>query len=342
MTNEEIMMKNDLQEQACWLLLTFESGLPMRIVNDILATWCKQLGRTLQEFFAASPQEWSNTCHLKEEFILKLEQAKEKLVGQAFLIEQLHNEHIYLLTVLDENFPSLLKLALNRNQIPPMLCYAGDLQILERQTIGIIGSRKAGETSLEFTREVAGYLAENGANVISGNARGVDRAAFEGASSVPNGHTTVVLPHGIRKLSGVQMRNLVPKIEAGTVLLLSQFHPDAQWVVSRAMERNKVVTGLAQVVIVAESDVQGGTWEGANGALKQHRPLYVREGKGTATLPGNDKLIELGGYALSWPVEDVASMLSPILQESSDLQQEKQEAQPQPDQLSMFASSNES
>src|SRR6266496_81747 len=227
-------MKKDLQEQACWLLLTFESGLSTRIVNDILVTWCKQLGRSLEEFFAAGSQEWSTTCHLKAEFIQKLEQAKEKLVGQAFLVEQLHNEHIYLLTVLDEDYPRLLKLALNRNQIPPVLCYAGDLQILKRQTIGIIGSRNAGETSLTFTHEVARYLAENGANVISGNARGVDRAAYEGASSAPNGHTTVVLPHGIRKLSGVQRRHLGRRkrcIEAGAIALRTPntFFTNAWW-----------------------------------------------------------------------------------------------------------------
>ncbi|TMC95627.1 MAG: hypothetical protein E6J22_03150, partial [Chloroflexi bacterium] len=224
-------MNEDLQEQSCWLLLAFESGLSTRIINDILVVWCKQLGRTLQEFFATSKEEWIATCHLKTEIIQKLEQAKEKLVGQAFLVEKLSHEHIHLLTVLDENYPRLLKLALNRNQLPPVLCYAGDLQILERQTIGIIGSRNAGESSLAFTREIAQFLAEKGANVISGNARGVDRAAFEGATSTDNGHTTVVLPHGIHKLSGVQMRNLVPKIEAGNVLLMSQFHPDAPWVV---------------------------------------------------------------------------------------------------------------
>src|SRR5204862_6615674 len=106
---------------------------------------------------------------------------------------------------------------------------------------------------------------------------------------------------GRRKLSGVQMRALLPKIEAGNVLLMSQFHPDAQWVVSRAMERNKVVTGLAQIVIVAESDIQGGTWEGANGALKQHRPLYVRQSVSSPLLAGNDALINLGGLPLPWP-----------------------------------------
>jgi predicted Rossmann fold nucleotide-binding protein DprA/Smf involved in DNA uptake len=220
MTNEEEIMSEDLQEQAYWLLLTFEGGLPTRIINDILVAWCKQLGRTLQEFFAASSQEWSDTCHLNAAMIGKLERAREKLVGQAFLVEQLSHDHIHLLTVLDAAYPTLLKSSLNRNQIPPVLCYAGDLDILKRQTIAIIGSRNAGETSLAFTQAVAQYLAEHGANVISGNARGVDRAAYEGATST-DGYTTVVLPHGIRKLSGVQMRSLVPKIEAGSIFSIS-------------------------------------------------------------------------------------------------------------------------
>src|SRR5229473_3622196 len=326
-------MEHNLQEQACWLLLTYESGLTTRIINEIIVAWCYQGKRSLQEFFAASQQEWSNTCHLGAENMKKLEQAKEKLVGQAFLVEQLSHDHIYLLTVLDDNYPHLLKSSLKREQTPPVLFYAGDLRILERQTIAIIGSRKAGEESLAFTRAVSSYLAEHGANVISGNARGVDRTAYEGATST-EGCTTVVLPHGIRKLSGVQWRALLSKIEAGNVLLLSQFHPDAQWVVSRAMERNKVVTGLAQIVIVAESDPQGGTWAGAKGALQQNRPLYVREPASSASLPGNKALIEMGGHPLPWPTEKLADVLSPLLQKSTALHQEKSELPSLPGQLS--------
>ena len=333
-------MEQDLREQACWLLLTYESGLSTRIINDILVTWCQQLNRTLQEFFAADPQVWSDTCHLSALLVEKLEQARAKLVGQGFLVEQLSRDHIHLLTVLDDNYPHLLKTSLKREQTPPVLFYAGDLRILERQTIAIIGSRKAGEESLAFTRAVSSYLAEHGANVISGNARGVDRTAYEGATST-EGCTTVVLPHGIRKLSGVQWRALLTKIEAGKVLLLSQFHPDAQWVVSRAMERNKVVTGLAQIVIVAESNVQGGTWAGATGALRQNRPLYVRDTASSASLPGNNALIELGGHPLPWPTEQLAEVLSPLLQESAALRQEKNEMPSRPDQLSLFAASGE-
>jgi len=333
-------MEHNLQEQACWLLLTYESGLTTRIINEIIVAWCYQGKRSLQEFFAASQQEWSDTCHLGAENMKKLEQAKEKLVGQAFLVEQLSHDHIYLLTVLDDNYPHLLKSSLKREQTPPVLFYAGDLRILERQTIAIIGSRKAGEESLAFTRAVSSYFAEQGANVISGNARGVDRTAYEGATST-EGCTTVVLPHGIRKLSGVQWRALLAKIEVGNVLLLSQFHPDAQWVVSRAMERNKVVTGLAQIVIVAESDLQGGTWAGATGALRQNRPLYVRDTPTSSTLPGNKALIELGGHPLPWPTEQLADILSPLLQKSAALRQEKDDASARPDQLSLFVASGE-
>src|SRR6266550_9345101 len=138
MTNEEEKMSEDLQEQAYWLLLTFESGLPTRIINDILVAWCKQLGRTLREFFAASSQEWSDTCHLNAAMIEKLERAREKLVGQAFLVEQLSHDHIHLLTVLDAAYPTLLKSSLNRNQIPPVLCYAGDLDILAKVEVFIV------------------------------------------------------------------------------------------------------------------------------------------------------------------------------------------------------------
>src|SRR3989442_8152774 len=112
MTNEEKKMKENRQEQAYWLLLTFESGLSVRIINGIIDVWCKQLGRNLHEFFSASSQKWASTCHLKVEIIEKLEIVKEKLSEQALLVEQLAHEHISLLTVMDDDYPELLKTSL--------------------------------------------------------------------------------------------------------------------------------------------------------------------------------------------------------------------------------------
>ncbi len=319
----------DLEEQACWQLLTFRSGLPYRVVHDILERWCIQQKRTLKAFFAADSQEWTKVCHLNEKTVTQLEQAKGQLAEQRGVVEKLASRSILMTTVLDPCYPHLLKATLQAAYLPPVLFYSGDLQLLERTTIAIIGSRKAGELSLAFTRVAASYLAEHGANIISGYARGVDHAAYDGATST-EGCTTIVLPHGIHGVSNVHMTEILPKIEHGNVLLLSQFHPDAGWLVSRAMARNKVVTGLAQIVIVAESNMQGGTWEAANGALAQKRPLYVCQAVDAEQLAGNAALIERGGRALYWSAEEAKGrsmtdvVLSPLLDESNRLRQRQE------------------
>ena len=253
-------MKEKLQEQLYWLLLAFESGLPKRVINDIILKWCQQSGQSLQEFFSAEPEAWSNTCQLDAPIVAKLEKVRTKNAGnyskQLTLLEQLAQDRIHMLTLLDDNYPGSLNTLLPADQRPPVLFYCGDLEILNFPTIAIIGSRHASEESLLFTREVAQCLTEHGANVISGYAHGVDQAAFQGATRSA-GNTTVVLPQGILRLTHKQLQKLQAKIETGNVLLMSQFHPDASWTVSRAMERNFVVTGLAQVVVVAESNLQG-------------------------------------------------------------------------------------
>ncbi len=320
------------EEQAYWLLLTFKSGLSHHIVHDILERWCVQQKRTLESFFAANSQEWTAVCHLNEKTVAQLEQAKGQIAEQHAVVEKLASRSIMMTTVLDINYPRLLKATLQTAYLSPILFYKGNLQLLERTTIAIIGSRSAGELSLAFTRVAASYLAEHGANVISGYARGVDRVAYDGATST-NGYTTIVLPNGIHGISNVHMTEIVPKIEQGSVLLLSQFHPDAGWLVSRAMARNKVVTGLAQIVIVAESNMQGGTWDAANGALAQKRPLYVCQAVDAELLAGNAALIERGGRSLYWSAEEAKGrsmtdvVLSPLLDESNRLRQ-KQEYTP--------------
>ncbi len=314
------------EEQAYWLLLTYKSGLSHSIVNDIIERWCIQGKRTLTAFFAANSQEWMTACHLNEKTVMQLEEARGHIAEQRAVVAKMATRAITILTALDAHYPRVLKATLQSAYLPPILFYTGNLQLLEHMTIAIIGSRKASELSLAFTRVAACYLAEHNANVISGYARGVDRAAYDGATSTDGG-TTVVLPHGIHMLSKAQMTEISQKIERGKVLVLSQFHPDAGWLVSRAMARNKVVTGLAQIVIVAESNMQGGTWDAANGALAQKRPVYVCQAVDAELLAGNAALIERGGRSLYWSVEEAKGrsmtdvVLSPLLDESNRLRQ---------------------
>ncbi len=102
------------------------------------------------------------------------------------------------------------------------------------------------------------------------------------------------------------------------------------------MERNNVVTALAHAIIVAESDNKGGTWEGANGAIKHQQALYVRQPDDN-TLPGNQLLMKMGGIPLSWPTQNLAHELAPLLK-TSDENYRFQQAQITPaSQLSLLA-----
>ena len=313
------------EEQAYWLLLTFKSGLSYRIIHTIIEQWCIQRKRTLQAFFAADSHEWTTICHLNEKTVTQLDQAKGQLAEQRAVVEKLAT-HFSMMTVLDAHYPRLLKETLPTAYLPPVLFYKGNVQLLNRTTIALIGSRKATEHSLAFTHVAASYLAERGVNIISGFAHGVDHTAYEGATSV-DGCTTIVLPNGIYGVNKPQMTEISTNVEKGNVLLLSQFHPEASWLVNRAMARNKVVTGLAQIVIVAESSMLGGTWDAANGALAQRRPLYVCHVVDAEPLPGNVALVERGGRSLYWSATEAKGrsmtevVLSPLLEESNRLRQ---------------------
>lgn len=329
------MIEVDVEEQAYWLFLAYRCGLTTRIINEIITSWCQQQGRSLRDFFKASPDEWRATCKLREKTIRKLEkicypqqeassQKMEALSEQATLIKQLEYESIYTLSRLDNKYPARLNATLVPEQVPSLLFYAGDPGILERITIALIGSRSTSESSIAFTREAARCLAEQGANVISGYARGVDRAAYEGATST-QGYTTVILPHGISKTNNAQLYSLLPGIAAGKALLLSQFHPNAAWMVSRAMERNRLVRGLAHIVIVCEARLQGETWNGALQAMEQKLPVYVCQTG--SEQEGNKALIERGARPLYWPNEitppTTRDLSTPLMQASSELRKQQ-------------------
>jgi hypothetical protein len=80
-SKEELLMQ-DLREQACWITLVFQSGLTTRILNDILVSWCYQQKSSLQAFFAAGSQEWTEICNLKPETVQKTAKTVRK-VGTA-------------------------------------------------------------------------------------------------------------------------------------------------------------------------------------------------------------------------------------------------------------------
>src|SRR5262245_28026896 len=95
-------------------------------------------------------------------------------------------------------YSKTLKQNLRVKKTPPVLFAKGNKDLLNESSVAVVGSRKAGELSLQFTDDVVRKLVDQSKVIVSGYAKGVDRQALESALKY-NGRSIVVLPQGILK-----------------------------------------------------------------------------------------------------------------------------------------------
>ena len=189
-------------------------------------------------------------------------------------------------------------------EIAPILFAKGQQKRLLSDSVGIVGARNVSDKGIRIARKLAGDLASEGINVVSGYAKGVDSEAHLGALEA-EGTTTLVLPNGINQL---RQKSTFKKFNWDRdVLAVSQFDPDTKWIARNAMVRNKLVCALSKAVVVIESgperDAQGkmsGTFNAAKTALSMGLPLFVLNPNSLDNAPeGNAALIALGGHSLN-------------------------------------------
>lgn len=189
-------------------------------------------------------------------------------------------------------------------EISPMLFVKGQQKLLLSDSVAIVGARNVSDKGIRIARKLAGDLASEGINIVSGYAKGVDSEAHLGALEA-EGTTTLVLPNGINQL---RQKHAFKKFNWDRdVLAVSQFDPDTKWIARNAMVRNKLVCALSKAVVVIESgperDAQGkmsGTFNAAKTALSMGLSLFVLNPNCLDNAPeGNAALIALGGYSLN-------------------------------------------
>ena len=188
-------------------------------------------------------------------------------------------------------------------EIAPILFVKGLKKHLMSDGVAIVGARNVSDKGIHIARKLAGDLAGEGMNIISGYAKGVDSEAHLGALDA-EGTTTLVLPYGIKQLN--QKRSFKEFNWKRDILVVSQFDPNIKWFARNAMTRNKLVCALSKAVVVIESgperDAQGkmsGTFNAAKTALSMKLPLFILDPNNLDNSPkGNAELIKLGGYSL--------------------------------------------
>lgn len=202
-----------------------------------------------------------------------------RLIGRgtalALAVEEWSQIGVKVISRGDVEYPDRFKKHL-KGGAAPILYYAGDLTLLDRPTISVVGSRDATNAGLFFANAIGQRAAEEDIVTVSGDARGVDRAAMEGALEA-GGAVIGILSDSMSK--SVLSKRYRGAIRERQLLLLSHVEPDARFTVGQAMERNRYLYTAADAVIVADSDIKGGTWSGALENVKRRwTPAYVRQG----------------------------------------------------------------
>jgi DNA processing protein len=167
--------------------------------------------------------------------------------------------------------PSLVPELQQMKRYPSELFYRGDLGLLKRPKVSIVGTRTPSLYTQQMTEQIAKALARRGVCVVSGAAMGVDALAHEAAGAE---NTIAVLGCGLDIRYPAINHTLIASIEEKG-LLLSQFNDGFRATKWSFVVRNELVVALGEILIVTEADLGSGSLRSVEFARKMGKRIYV-------------------------------------------------------------------
>ena len=225
-------------------------------------------------------------------------------------IEQAAQQHVRLVTDLDADYPPQLREIAS----PPLVLYVvGDVSVLSKPGVSLVGTRKATAYGRETAKSFAAGLVRAGWAVFSGLALGIDAAAHEGALA-GGGVTAGVLGGALDMFYPEANRALARRMVENGGCVVSEFpfgrRPDAQ----TFPQRNRIVSGLARGVVAVECPLRSGTLVTCLRANEQGRAVMAVPGRiDWPSSAGCLNLIREGARMVTC-VDDVIEELTPIAQ----------------------------
>lgn len=154
---------------------------------------------------------------------------------------------------------------------PKELFYKGNLDLLKRPKVSIVGTRRPLNYTRQYTYALARALAKRGVCVVSGAAMGADTIAHEGAGA---SNTIAVVANGLDIRYPVVNKNLIECIE-NKGLMLSQFNDGFRATGWSFVVRNEVVVALGDILIVTEAELNSGSMRSVEFAQKMGKQIFV-------------------------------------------------------------------
>lgn len=244
--------------------------------------------------YLADKKKWGEVLSAKQVESLARHTARWKPEAE---YRKMKDQGIEIVTIGDERYPERLR---RIPDAPYGLFVRGKIPQADAPAVAVIGARECSE----YGRYVAGVLGEalgrRGVAVISGMARGIDGISQEAALEA-GGYSAGVLGSGVDVCYPAQNRAIYEKlIKAGTLLSAYPLGTPAR--PQNFPPRNRIVSGLADAVVVVEARAKSGTLITVDMALEQGREVYVVPGRVTDRLSdGCNRLMKQGAGILLSP-----------------------------------------
>ena len=210
-----------------------------------------------------------------------------------------------------------LQILASIDEPPKTLYYIGEIPEKRCITISIVGSRKPTSYGREVTEQLAGELARRGAVIVSGLALGVDAIAHKAALDA-GGTTLAVLANGLHRIYPATNRQLGEQVVASGGAIISENEPGFEPHPYDFLKRNRLVSGIADIVIVTEANARSGTLNTAAHALTQGRDVYAVPGNISSPLSAGCNQLILQGAT---PIVSVSDFVASLFADGSAQQQ---------------------
>lgn len=195
---------------------------------------------------------------------------------------------------------------------PKSLCFMGTLPTSGAPVVAIVGSRKPSAYGREVTEQLASDLATAGCIIVSGLALGIDGIAQKAALEA-GGTVIGVIPNELPDISPQTNYKLAMNIIKNGGAILSEWKKGDGKIVNRwsFLERNRLVSGLADAVIITEAAERSGTLNTAAHALSQGRDVFAVPGNITSPLSAGCNALLKQGALVATTATDILNVIAP-------------------------------
>lgn len=238
------------------------------------------------------------------------EKIQEKVQREISLIEQ---KGVKTVTLLDENYPTLLKEIYDP---PPMLYYLGDLNTKQSLSLAVVGTRRPSQYGKRVTEHLCQDLVFNNVEIVSGLALGIDALAHASALR-KEGRTVAVLGCGLDVNYPASNQKLKEAIIDRGGCILSEFPMGEPGRAGNFPIRNRVISGLSRGVLVTEATTDSGSLITAKRALEQNRNLYSVPGSIFLDSFSGNNLILRRGAVLVRSAKDILDDFNALFPQAS-------------------------